>query len=144
MLHASADHGDTMRFRTSISLAAMCIALIAARGSAELAQIIGINPEAGIVIDALAPARRNIVVAQQMAACLRTGYGQSRGNPQETDEFCGCTIASLSAIVTLREMVSGQFDKPQRYVDLRLSRQSIVDGCARKARIAALEPWRLT
>lgn len=123
-----------MQLRATVSILAICAALVGVRYQDFLQARLMPDPELNIAVKDLPGERRGQVMASGIAACLRNYPGMSAtltATPAAED-FCGCKVANLSRILNPRELSSGRFDNIQRYIDNAWTVQNVMTKCSHK------------
>ena len=120
-----------MQLRTTISILAVCAALLGLRYQDAFRERLFPDPEIHLTVRDLPVESRSNLIASQIAACLRNYPGMTATSAMSpaAEDFCGCKVENLSRILNPREFSSGRFDNVQRYIDNAWNVQTIVTRC---------------
>ena len=126
-----------MRLYSSVSILAICVAVVAVRYRDTIWQSLLPDREMAVAVDNLPLERRTALMADQTAVCLREMAGQGgMAESFRASTFCGCKVEALASFLNPNEFATGSFASPQRYVDHKWNVQNIVTKCAREAMIS--------
>ena len=127
--------GGAMQLRATVSICAICIALVGARYLDFLWARLMPDPEINIAVKDLPRERRGQLMASGIVACLRTYPGETTTSapPPAAEDFCGCKIENLSRFLNPRELSTGRFDNAQRYIDNAWNVQTVMTKCSHRS-----------